>query len=405
MNYAQKTFGSKNDWAMKKMKVIVTNPEGQLTLTPFDDIEKKMALLLTIFPETKTTNAERVFRVLTTIYAQHGECPADENFWDWWVAVRKMRVSTVHHEFTVMFQYLQLSGYYSKSFKPTLLNYRLKQRDGVKKADVVLTEDEIGYVLRKQYDTTTTINRHKQRALDSFVLALFTGARFKDIRNIVKSTDAQGNPVLLYHNHKGTRSQSVAWNPAVEGALQRGLYRWFGRPAVLGAALKAALFEALPTSSNRLITYYYLRPGQGRDLRTDGRISHITFHAARHTFCTRLLRVGISPSIVAQLAGHRSIQTTMKYYNWTREHEANDILRSAYGAETMAMSKPEWGEGAKVKPLPREIHAALLPQAQQGPLAPDDGGALEHLKKVIPKRKPSAKQLRWKDLLKREGIV
>jgi integrase len=281
-----------------------------------------------------------------------------------------------------------------------MLNYRLKQRDGVKKPDVILTEDEIAYLVRKTYDLSTAMNRAKQKSLDMFVLALFTAARFKDIRHIVKSTDAAGNPVLLYHNSKGTRSQTVAWNPAVEGALKRGLYKTLGTGSVMCAALKVALWEALPSSSNRLISYYYLRPGVGRELKTDNRISHITFHAARHTFCTRLLRIGISPSIVAQLAGHKSIQTTMKYYNWTKEQEANDILRSAYGAESVVTKKPEWGEGAKVKPLPKEIHAALLPQPQQGPVAPDDGGLLAKHLAVHPKRKPSAKQLAWRERLR-----
>jgi integrase len=277
----------------------------------------------------------------------------------------------------------------------------------VKKADITLTEDEIACVIRKVYDTSKAFTRIKQRALDMFVLSLFTAARYADIKHIVKSTDANGNPILMYHNKKGTRTQTVAWNPAVEGALQRGLYKSTGKGSgVLNAALKAALYETLPSSSNRLISYYFLRPGQGRDLRTDSRISHITFHAARHTFCTRLLRVGISPSTVAQLAGHKDIGTTMRYYNWTLEQEANDILRSAYGADVVVSKKPEWGDGASnVKPMPVEIYATLMPRPQAGEIMSDDGGVLAHYKKKHPKRKPSAKQLAWREKLKRMGIV
>lgn len=41
---------------------------------------------------------------------------------------------------------------------------------------------------------------------------------------------------------------------------------------------------------------------------------HIHPHMMRHTFCTRLLRNGVDISIVAKLAGHSSVNTTMKYY-------------------------------------------------------------------------------------------
>ncbi len=408
LTYNQKTFGAQNDWAMKKMKTIVTNPEGTLTLRPFDDQPNKLSLIVTLFPETVPTSGASVLKVLKNVQKVHGECPDDENFWVWWVTVRGTRVSTLSNEFVVIQRYLQLSGYYSKSFKPMFLNYRLYQRDGVKKADVILTEEEIAYVIRKVYPLDTAECRAKQKALDTFVLALFSGARMADVRNIVKSTDAKGQPILMYHNRKGTRSQSVAWNPAVEGALERGLYKTQIKNSIMYAALKMAMYECLPSSSNRLINYYFLKPGRGRELKTDGRISHITFHAARHTFCTRLLRIGVSVHVVAQLAGHKNIQTTMRYYNWMQESEANDVLRGVYGAEAVVTVKPEWGEGAKTNPLPVAIHAAQLPQPQLGTLMVGDGGLKDSLKKARSKvnsRPRSSKHQALIDEIKRRGLV
>lgn len=408
--FDRKTFGNSYEGQSRKVRVVITNPEGSVTLKPFDDQKRRLNLVISLFPDVLPKNSRDVFRVLAKIRMLHNECPPDQNFWAWYVSIRQGRVSTLHHEFLVMFQYLQMGGYYSKTFKPMLFNFRLKQRDGVRRGDLILTEGEIAHLLRKEYKLDTADNRAKQKALDTFVLALFTGARYADVRTIVKSVDALGNPILLYHNRKGTRSQSVAWNPAVEGALQRKMYVTQGKSTIMCSALKAALYEALPPSSNRLISYYYLRPGQGRQLFTDSRISHITYHAARHTFCTRLLRIGISPAIVAQLAGHKNIQTTMKYYNWTKEQEANDILRDVYGTKSLISEKPAWGEDASgLTPLPVAIHAAQLPQPQFGAPVRDDGGVVAKFNAVrqtlIREFKPSAKELRIINEVKRRGLV
>lgn len=388
MNYAQRTFGNQHDWAMNKMQVLITNPEGTLTLVAFDSLPNRLALIVSLIPSTNApVTTTSVHRVASLVLKEHGECPPEENFWAWYVSVRKVRVSSMHRDFTVMFRYLQMNGYYSRTYKAMFLNFRLKQRDGVRKGDLILTEDEIACLIRKEYDLSNAMNRAKQKALDLFVLSLYTGARYTDIRSIVKSTDEKGNPVLLLHNRKGTESKMIAWNPAVEGALRRNLYVTRGKDQVLGAALRVALFETLPTTSNRVISYYYIQPGRGRVLKSDGRLAHITFHAARHTFCTRLLRIGVSPAIVAKLAGHKSIQTTMKYYNWTRESEANDILRDVYNQKGVVTTAPEWGEGANVKPLSKALHAAQMPIPQAGLIMPDDGGLIAKHQKVHPKRK------------------
>lgn len=41
---------------------------------------------------------------------------------------------------------------------------------------------------------------------------------------------------------------------------------------------------------------------------------HIHPHMLRHTFCTRLLKNGVDLTVVAKLAGHSSVNTTMKHY-------------------------------------------------------------------------------------------
>ena len=52
-------------------------------------------------------------------------------------------------------------------------------------------------------------------------------------------------------------------------------------------------------------------------------------HKFRHTFCTRLINLGVPLTTVSKLAGHSSIQTTMAFYiNTSRKdkQEAVDLL-------------------------------------------------------------------------------
>lgn len=53
---------------------------------------------------------------------------------------------------------------------------------------------------------------------------------------------------------------------------------------------------------------------------------HIHPHMLRHTFCTRLLRNGVELTVVAKLAGHSSVNTTMKHYiNVSRTEKQNAV--------------------------------------------------------------------------------
>ena len=50
-------------------------------------------------------------------------------------------------------------------------------------------------------------------------------------------------------------------------------------------------------------------------------VPEITFHQLRHSFCTFALDAGTNPRIVADLAGHSSVSTTLSIYwsNITKE--------------------------------------------------------------------------------------
>jgi site-specific recombinase XerD len=46
-------------------------------------------------------------------------------------------------------------------------------------------------------------------------------------------------------------------------------------------------------------------------------IKHGSFHATRHTFCTRLAARGVAPWTIQELAGHADLSTTQRYMHAT----------------------------------------------------------------------------------------
>ena len=51
----------------------------------------------------------------------------------------------------------------------------------------------------------------------------------------------------------------------------------------------------------------------------DDKGEKLVFHSLRHTFCSTLANAGAELHEIATLAGHKSIQTTMRYTHTNRE--------------------------------------------------------------------------------------
>ena len=54
-------------------------------------------------------------------------------------------------------------------------------------------------------------------------------------------------------------------------------------------------------------------------------------HILRHTFCTRLHQKGVGPFIIKDLAGHKSLNTTMRYIRIENKEQAEAIDRLEFG--------------------------------------------------------------------------
>jgi site-specific recombinase XerD len=54
-------------------------------------------------------------------------------------------------------------------------------------------------------------------------------------------------------------------------------------------------------------------------------------HLLRHTFCTRLHQKGTSPFVIKELAGHKSLNTTMKYIRIENKEQSEALDRLEFG--------------------------------------------------------------------------
>ncbi len=62
------------------------------------------------------------------------------------------------------------------------------------------------------------------------------------------------------------------------------------------------------------------------------------WHSLRHTFCTELARAGVPVNVIKELAGHKSIETTLRYMHTDRaaKRGAIDALRPSSGSDVAA---------------------------------------------------------------------
>ena len=54
-------------------------------------------------------------------------------------------------------------------------------------------------------------------------------------------------------------------------------------------------------------------------------------HLLRHTFCTRLHQKGVAPFTIKDLAGHKSLNTTMRHINIEDKEQAEALDRLEFG--------------------------------------------------------------------------
>lgn len=224
-------------------------------------------------------------------------------------------------------QYLNLK----KKLRVTSINRKLKSvvqyqrflvRAGVCKEEIQLQKvllkntiemDHEIKVVEKQdmYRLKRTIEaENNKRDICIYYLLFGTGIRVSELVGTevddIHLTDRNGKnnfSYILIRSGKGNKSRKVNLNAAAVNAIRDYLDV---RPNTSSNRLLIGQRGALTRLAINKILDKYSRKAQLEQ--------KVNPHAARHTFCTQLIKSGVDPKTVCLLSGHSSIDTVYRFY-------------------------------------------------------------------------------------------
>jgi len=187
------------------------------------------------------------------------------------------------------------------------------------KEPVYLTDEESIRLL-------TTIAREakqqvRERNLAIIVLFLHAGLRVSELTKLeLVNVDLNSNQIKI--TRKGNKEQYLHLNGETVNMLGRYLAN---RPEALnGSFFIGTNGGNLDRRSIYGIVRRYLKLA-GIDKSKRGP------HILRHTFCTRLHQKGVGPFTIKDLAGHKSLNTTMRYISIENKEQAEAVDRLEFG--------------------------------------------------------------------------
>lgn len=165
-----------------------------------------------------------------------------------------------------------------------------------------------------------SLNTYRDRSI--FLLMLCLGLRSCEVVGM-KTHDIDFDGRWICVRGKGDKLRRLPLSDWVGTSLKR--YLVCERPQTDHAACFVALKgkpRGRPLTSEGLRKIFRYRRAKSRI------IKDANPHRLRHTFCTSLIRQGVSLPIVQKLMGHDSIETTLIYLNISNEDVAKDYLRA-----------------------------------------------------------------------------
>lgn len=211
----------------------------------------------------------------------------------------------------------------------------------------ILTEEEAVRLMQCHNDN---LNQDVKRA---FLFSMYTGMRFCDVQKLTWANIDTERKVLEFVQSKTKHSSKKA---KVTQPLRDDVLTLAGEQA----NKDSKVFPMLPTTSNG--ANYALEDW----MKSAGIKKHITWHCARHTFCTYAVAHTKDFNTVAALAGHSSPQITMKRYAHVLQEQERNVLNSL---QPIVTNKEEpAAEGKATEPQHIDIsrltpeQAALLQQ-------------------------------------------
>ncbi len=187
------------------------------------------------------------------------------------------------------------------------------------KEPVYLTDDESIRLLRTI--TRKGRPRVRERDLAMVVLFLHTGLRVSELTKLkLVNVDLDRGQIKI--TRKGNKEQHLHLNGETARALANYLAN---RP---GARNGRFFVGTNGGNLDRGYVYGVVRRYLNLAGINKGKQGP---HLLRHTFCTRLHQKGVAPFTIKDLAGHKSLNTTMRYIKIENKEQAEAIDRLEFG--------------------------------------------------------------------------
>jgi len=163
--------------------------------------------------------------------------------------------------------------------------------------------------------------RVHERDMAIALLFLHTGLRVSELTNLkLVNVDLERNQIKI--TRKGNKEQYLHLNGETVNALVRYLAK---RPEA-----RDGRFFVGTNGGNLDRSYLYNVVRRYLKLGGINKGKHGP-HLLRHTFCTRLHQKGVGPFTIKDLAGHKSLNTTMRYIRIENKEQAEAIDRLEFG--------------------------------------------------------------------------
>ena len=161
----------------------------------------------------------------------------------------------------------------------------------------------------------------RERDMAIVILFLHTGLRVSELTNLkLVNVDLDRGQIKI--TRKGNKEQYLHLNGEAVSTLARYLAN---RPE----ALNGRFFVGTNGGNlDRIYVYGIVRRYLKLAGITKGKRGP---HVLRHTFCTRLHQKGVSPFTIKDLAGHKSLNTTMRYVKIESKEQAEAVDRLEFG--------------------------------------------------------------------------
>ena len=166
--------------------------------------------------------------------------------------------------------------------------------DQVLKKDI-LSLEEIEKLIDTHYENEAANVRN------AFIVCLYTGMRFCDVKDLKYSNIDYSNKLLRFEQDKTKGHSARSW---VTIPLNDGLLNLVGKPAD-GQTKESLIFN--------LASYESCCKSVKRWVKRAGIDKHISWHCARHSFAVNILNNGANIKTVASLLGHSGLKHTEKY--------------------------------------------------------------------------------------------